>query len=120
MNMLTLSLIVKCLLALAFLICGFWLTLLFNGSEATNEFLKSYHTYLGIASCFLGILMAVGQANLTRMLTGFAILALGLFVFNYFMAFRSGLLGQLITNIGAPALCLLGIFTMIDFGSKIK
>ncbi len=119
MNIRTATLVIKCIIALFFLICGFWLTLLFSSAESKNVFLNNYHTYLGLGSFVLGILMAVGGANLMRMLLGFVLLGIGLFSFNYFLAFRDSMLGQIITTFAAPALCIFGIIFMIDFGKKL-
>jgi hypothetical protein len=107
-------------LALGSLLLGLWLILLFDSGKSTNIFLNSYHTYLGLGSLVLGILIAVGASNTYRILLGLGFLVIGILLFSHFMTQRQGWIGQLMTNFISPAICFLGIFTMVDFKSDAR
>ncbi len=119
---------VRNFLALTFIVIGLWLVLFLDSNNLQagsllwpyKNFLTEYNFHLGLSVFCFGVAFAAGPANLARIIAGFVFLMIGVMMMAYFQPLRHTWIGQVLTNFGAPALMILGIFVMVKFQSDVK
>jgi hypothetical protein len=107
---------VKNIIGLAIAVTGFWL-FAFSSAEQfeTNEILKKYHTYIGLALIPLATAIIAGISNLAKVMVGLVVSAVGLIAIVYFMPQRNTWMGQIMTMYIGPATVFGGALLMVIF-----